>query len=226
MYPEDPNRKVGLSAIEYAKIKEKHEQKKDRMYSELSKAVKNRPPKSRLLIGGDFNATSTAACTFTRLRGSKPVPEGSILNKNGIRLHDFVKKHDLAIMNTFWRTKKCQMDTWRHTSGFTKTVDYILCDGLTSSWGTSCRVRSSYDFQTDHFLLVFTINQPFKRADRLHHKPKKPEPDPIKQRNVKELRNCPEYPVEIDRLLSDAEIPAQLDDKCDFFHPHQKLNMF
>ena len=100
--------------------------------------------------------------------------------------------------------------------GFTKTVDYILCDGLTSSWGTNCRVRSSYDFQSDHFLLVYTIKQPFKKADRLHHKPKKPEPDPIKQRNVKDLRNCPEYPIEIDRLLSNAEIPTQLDDKCEF----------
>ena len=122
MYPEDANRKIGLSAEVIS------------------------------CIGGDFNATSTAACTFTRLRGNKPVPEGSFINKNGHRLHDFVKNHDLAIMNTFWRTKKCQMDTWRHTSGFMKTVDYILCDGLTSSWGTNCRVRSSYDFQSDHFL--------------------------------------------------------------------------
>ena len=96
--------------------------------------------------------SSEVISTLLRLRGNKPVPEGSFINKNGHRLHDFVKKHDLAIMNTFWRTKKCQMDTWRHTSGFMKTVDYILCDGLTSSWGTNCRVRSSYDFQSDHFL--------------------------------------------------------------------------
>ena len=121
-------------------------------------------------------------------------------------------------MNTFWRTKKCQMDTWRHTSGFTKTVDYILCDGLTSSWGTNCRVRSSYDFQSDHSLLGLTIKQPAKKADRLHHKSKKPESDPIKQRNVKDFRNCPEYPIEVDRLLSNAKrpVPTQLDDKCDF----------
>ena len=123
MYPEDANRKVGLSAEEFAKIQEKHENKKDQMYTELSKAGKNRPDKARLHIGGEFNASSSAACTFTRLHGNKPVPEGSILNKSGHRLHDFVKKHDLEHFHDhehFLADKKCHMDTWRHTSGFTK----------------------------------------------------------------------------------------------------------
>ena len=138
------------------------------------------------------------------------------MNKNGTRLHDFCKKFDLAIMNTFWKTKKCQMDTWRHTSGSSKTVDYILCDGLTSSWGTNCRVRSSYNFDSDHSLLVFTIRQPYNKADRLHHKPKEKDTDPLKKRNVKKLRNCPEYPIEINKLLADSEVPTNLDEKCDF----------
>jgi len=66
--------------------------------------------------------------------------------------------------------------------------------------------------------LGLTIKQPAKKADRLHHKPKKPESDPIKQRNVKDFRNCPEYPIEVDRLLSNAKrpVPTQSDDKCDF----------
>jgi len=60
MYPEDANRKIGLSAEEYAKIQEKHENKKDRMYAELSKAVKNRPQKS--------NQSSEVISTLLRLQ--------------------------------------------------------------------------------------------------------------------------------------------------------------
>lgn len=218
MYTESANRSKGSTTEEFQKKSELHIKKKDRQYQLLRKTIKSRPQKSRLIVLGDFNATSTVASTFTRHRGNNNILDTHTANDNGTRMLDFVRQFDLAVLNSYWKHKRSHMITWHSATGFKNTIDYILSDGLLSSWCTNCRVRNSFDFLSDHRLLVLTVRQPKTKRDFLHHRPKKPASDPIKSRRVKDLRNKPEYPKIVDKFLVDeaAYIPQDISHKCEF----------
>lgn len=202
----------------YNPTEEATDAQKDACYANLRKYIKLKPKKAHLILLGDFNATSTAASTFTRFRGNTQLAEGHTANDNGQRLLDLARTHDLAIMNSFWRKKACHSITWHSNDGVTrKTLDYILCSGLLSSLCTNARTRNSYDFMSDHRLYVLTIRQPLCKQDRLHHRQPKPKPDPLKRRNVKDLRDCSEYPAKVSNAIKriSADHPAStISERC------------
>ena len=92
MFTETASRPVGLSAVDYAKKVDSIAKKKDRQYQLLRKTIKDRPKKARLIVLGDFNATSTVASSYTRHRGNNPISDAHTANDNGTRMLDVVRQ--------------------------------------------------------------------------------------------------------------------------------------
>lgn len=126
---------------------------KSAFYCELNKIIKSRPQNSQLITVGDFNATAQAASSYTRFRGSTYVTGDDLKsNENGEKLLDFCRKHDLSILNSWFDQKiPSRTNTWYSNDGKTrKCIDFIISNSQMKSWCINCRVKSSFDFDSDH----------------------------------------------------------------------------
>ena len=114
----------------------------------------------------EFNATTSAAWLNSSLR-EKVVIEDLEVNNNGERFHFFFNSHCLSVLNTWFTHRKCRRTTWHSADGVTKKVyDFILCCSWFSQYVTNCRVYNSYDFDSDHRLVIADMITPCTKVAR------------------------------------------------------------
>ena len=199
---------------------------KSAFYCELNKIIKSRPQNSQLITVGDFNATAQATSSYTCFRGSTYVPSDDLKsNENGEKLLDFCRKHDLSIPNSWFDQKiPSRRNTWYSNDGKTrKCIDFMISNLQMKSWCINCRVKSSFDFDSDHRLVVATFITPIRKIDwfwpRSDNKNTKKAPkDPLKHREVKRLQDpitSEYYCSEVSKNLTKSPADMTLDRRCE-----------
>jgi len=143
----------------YAPTEDSTESSKNLFYRSLNKQLKSVKKKQKIICLGDFNATTSAAW-YTSLREGSVVDD-LIINNNGERFHEFFDSNKLSVLNTWFTHKKCRRITWHSADGKTEKVyDFILCASWLRKYVSNCRVYNSYDFDSDHRLVIAKLTTP------------------------------------------------------------------
>jgi hypothetical protein len=147
------------------------ENQKQTFYRELKKATVKTEKHQKLLIMGDFNATTSIAKSHCCYDGKKVLVDAEC-NDNGERLKDFCRSHEVGIASTFFKHRMLHRYTWYSNDGKTrKILDYVLAEKYLQKYITDCRVRRGYNFDSDHRLIKTELVTPCtKKARRRYHK--------------------------------------------------------
>lgn len=88
-------------------------------------------------------------------------------NENGQRLIQFCIETRSNILNTFFSHKKSHKITrYSHDGKTEKVLDLATCSKNLKKFCVDTRVRRSYDFQSDHRLVVSRFQIPFQKSHR------------------------------------------------------------
>ena len=159
----------------YAPTEESTVSTKDSFYRLLRKQFETTNKKQKILCIGDFNASSSASWSNTSLREGTVI-ENLTVNDNGERFHQLFNDKKLSVLNTWFTHKQCRRVTWHSPDGKTKKVyDFILCCSWLRQYTTNCRVYNSFDFDSDHRLVIATLNTPSTRKARYTVRKKTPD---------------------------------------------------
>ena len=133
-------------------------------YRELRKHLTTQK-NEKLIVLGDFNATTTAVKEHACVRSSSILTDIES-NDNSKQMIDFARDHKLSTMNTWFKHPDHHQYTWyaNDLHGTKKTLDYLLCCDWLRQYISDCRVRTSFDFNSDHKLLVTTFRTPKTKA--------------------------------------------------------------
>ena len=116
------------------------DQQKLMFYSTLNKAIAKTQKKQKLIVVGDFNATTNISQKRCFFDGKKFITDDSC-NDNGNRLKSFCRNHQLCISNTFFKHRMIHRYTWYSNDGKTrKIIDYILTKPFVQKYMLNCRV--------------------------------------------------------------------------------------
>ena len=150
----------------YAPTEESTESSKDSFYHQLCKHLTTNK-NEKLIVLGDFNATTNAVKNHACVRSSSILYDIES-NDNGVRMIDFARENKLSIMNTWFKHPQIHQFTWysNDAHGTKKTLDYLLCSDWLRQYISDCRVRTSFDFNSDHKLLVTTLRTPKSKVAR------------------------------------------------------------
>ena len=149
-----------------APTEESTDTSKDTFYRTLKKQFLNLPPKCKVICLGDFNASTSAAWYNSSLRESSII-DNLTVNDNGERFHNLIQTQRLSALNTWFNHKRCRRITWHSPDGKTKKVyDFILCCSWLRQYTTNCRVYNSFDFDSDHRLVISHMNTPGNKLSR------------------------------------------------------------
>ena len=89
------------------------------------------------------------------------------MENSGERFHEFFELNKLSVLNTWFTHKKCRRITWHSPDGKTKKIyDFILCASWLRKYVTNCRVFNSFDFDSDHRLVVAHLCTPTSKKAR------------------------------------------------------------
>ena len=148
----------------YAPTEEATEHTKSTFYRDI-KSNSSTTKRQHLLLLGDFNATTTAIKHRATYFNGKPA-EDIQSNDNGSRLVQLCAEKHLSILNTFFRQKPVNSYTWYSNDGRTRKIyDLALSDNFLRRYVTNTRVRRSYDFHSDHRLVISRFRTPKKKVD-------------------------------------------------------------
>jgi len=162
----------------YAPTEESSDSTKNVFYRTLSKQFLDIPAKHKVVCLGDFNATTSASSYNSSLRENSVI-ENLIVNNNGERFHDLIQAQHLSALNTWFDHKQCRRITWHSPDGKTKKVyDFILCCSWLRQYSTNCRVYNSFDFDSDHRLVIAHMNTPGNKLSRF----KKRQPKSVRKK--------------------------------------------
>ena len=154
----------------YSPTEEGNDNKKDTFYRLLEKACKTDDKHRKLIIAGDFNATTSISMKQCSYDWTKIV-EDQLCNDNGSRIKSFCRKLHLCMPQTYFNHPLNERYTWFSNDGRTKKVlDYILTRSFIQQFVTSCEVKNDLDIETDHRLLAATFFTPETKKAR--RKPK------------------------------------------------------
>ncbi|XP_066925162.1 uncharacterized protein [Clytia hemisphaerica] len=157
--------KVDLNC--YAPTEESTTPCKDIFYASLRKQL-NTDNNRKIICIGDFNATTSASWYNSSLR-ERMIVNDLIANNNGERFHELFNTQKLSVMNTWFTHKECRRVTWHSPDGVTKkSYDFILCCSWIRQFITNCRVYNSYDFDSDHRLVIASLTTPCTKIKILH----------------------------------------------------------
>ena len=150
----------------YAPTNESSDSAKLAFYRELRKHLTTQK-NEKLIVLGDFNAITTAVKEHACVRSSSILTDIES-NDNSERMIDFARDHKLSVMNTWFKHPDHHQYTWYSNDlhGTKKTLDYLLCCDWLRQYISDCRVRTSFDFNSDHKLLVTTFRTPKTKAAR------------------------------------------------------------
>ncbi|XP_071959537.1 uncharacterized protein [Antedon mediterranea] len=160
----------------YSPTESGSESSKDIFYAKLSKVtrVENN---TKLLLMGDFNATSTITTRKSLFDGNlhRFQDTDDISNDNGTRLINYCSDFKLCILNTWFDHPNVHRITWHSNDGVTKKIlDYNICDHWLRKYVTDTRVYNNYYLSSDHRILVSNMTTPANKAARWKkHKKKK-----------------------------------------------------
>lgn len=150
----------------YAPTEDSGDSSKELFYKNLKKQCSNVPPKYKVICLGDFNATTSASWYNSSLRENSII-EDLTVNNNGERFHNLIQTQHLSALNTWFNHKRCRRITWHSPDGKTKKVyDFILCCSWLRQFTTNCRVYNSFDFDSDHRLVIAHMNTPGNKLSR------------------------------------------------------------
>ena len=139
---------------------------KDDFYRKLRKACINKERNFKLVVAGDFNAITSIVLRQSFFDGKKFVEDESS-NDNGNRLKSFCRFQKLCMPQTYYEHSLENRYTWYSNDGITKRVlDYILVEDFVQQYIENCVVDTNYDFDSDHRLLITTMNTPTTKQAR------------------------------------------------------------
>ena len=146
------------------------ESTKDDFYKLLKKACIKNEKHQKLIVAGDFNAKTSLAMKKCFYDGTNVVQDDDC-NANGTRLKDFCRNNKLCISSTYFDYPNEMRYTWYSCDGRTKRVnDYVLTEKFVQAFVTDCKSEPDRDFDSDHRVLVTSLNTPTTRKAR--RKPK------------------------------------------------------
>uniref|UniRef100_A0A7M5XFT5 Endonuclease/exonuclease/phosphatase domain-containing protein n=1 Tax=Clytia hemisphaerica TaxID=252671 RepID=A0A7M5XFT5_9CNID len=149
----------------YAPTEDDSTSSKNLFYANLNKQFICEKTRKVICLG-DFNATSSATLYNSSLRENTLIDD-LIVNNNGLRFHEFFNRNRLSVLNTWFTHKKCRRITWHSPDGVTKKVyDFVLCCSWLRQYANNCRVYNSFDFDSDHRLLIADICTPSSKIGR------------------------------------------------------------
>ena len=154
----------------YAPTKESTESTKFSFYRELCKHMLTQKHE-KLIVLGDFNATTTAVKNHACVRSTSILTDIES-NNNGERMIDFARENKFSIMNTWFKHPDRHQITWYSNDAHDtkKTLDYLMCCDWLRQYSSDCRVRTSFDFNSDHKLLVCTFRTPKTKIARFKNR--------------------------------------------------------
>ncbi len=125
---------------------------KDEFYEELETTIKEVLTAEHLFLLRDFNARiGDDHNSWPRCIGHFGIGK---LNENGQRLLELCSYHDLCISNTFFSTKSCHRESWRHPrSCHWHQLDLVITRRPLLNYVLTTRSYHSADSDTDHSLV-------------------------------------------------------------------------
>ena len=89
------------------------------------------------------------------------------------------KQSVISVLNTWFSHKSCRRITWYSPDATTKKIyDFILSCSLLRQFVKNCRVDNSYDFDSDHRLVIADMKTPSTKEARFRKRHKE---DPIEK---------------------------------------------
>jgi len=162
---------------------------KDLFYRMLKKACTKHNKHQKLVILGDFNATTSISLHQSYFDG-KNVVEDPNCNDNGSRIKSFCREKQLCMSQTFFDHPIEERYTWESPNKNTKKVlDYILVEPYIQNFVSDCYVDQKITFETDHHLVLAEISLPItKKSRRIYCKPTTPTKVNIKALHEQETK--------------------------------------
>ena len=159
----------------YALTEDDSSTSKDIFYAALRKQFNTEKTWKAICIG-DFNAASSATWFNSSLR-EHVIIDNLEINNNGERFHNFFNTQKLSVLNTWFSHRKCRRITWNSPDGNTKKIyNFILSSNWIRQYVTNCRVHNSYDFDSDHHVVVANLKTPCSKLARYVKRTKKIQP--------------------------------------------------
>ena len=162
------------------------ESQKDIFYRTLKKACTKQYKHQKLIVHGDFNATTSLSLQQCHFDGKKII-EDPISNENGQRLKSFCREKELCMSQTYFDYPINERYTWYSGDKKTKKVlDYVLVEKFIQEYIIDCSVKSDCIIESDHRLLVTKMNTP--KTKKARRKPKR-QPKPPSKPDINSLDN-------------------------------------
>ena len=172
---------------------------KDEFYRSIRKLCEKTEKHQKLIVIGDFNATTAIALQKSEYDGSQILSD-EICNDNGGRLKALCRNKKLCIASTFFEYPIENRWTWYSCDKHTKKKnDYVLVEKFVQPYITSCKVEPDIDFDSDHRILITELTTPKTRRARW----KKRSVRKSQRIDVKMLQD-PETRVNFKKCLNDA----------------------
>ena len=148
--------------------------------------------------------------------------KGSTTNNNGCRLIQFAAENKLFLSNTKFKHKPAHTSTWtapyqpiRMRNGeirkhpIRNQIDYLLIDNRHLPFVTDSRSFSNIHTESDHHLVLMTLNLQLSRLNR----PKK-DPNPqVNSENFKKLEKITRYKEKVSELQAKCETKESIGDE-------------
>ena len=136
------------------------ENQKDDFYRKVKKAISTKSKHHKLIVLGDFNAQSSLPYKHCCFDGKNLVKDVEC-NDNGSRLKNLCRSKELCMIQTYFEHPVDERYTWYSNDGKTKKIlDYILVEPFVQQYVTECKVHHECHVETDHRLLIATLNTP------------------------------------------------------------------
>ena len=172
---------------------------KDEFYRSINKMCEKKEKHQKLIVVGDFNATTALALQKSEYDGSQILSD-EICNDNGGRLKGLCRNKRLCISSTFFEYPIENRWTWYSCDKHTKKKnDYVLAEKFVQTYITSCKAEPDVDFDSDHKILITELTTPKTRRARW----KKRSVKRCQKTDVKMLQD-PEIRVKFKRCLTDT----------------------
>ena len=139
----------------------------------------------KIIFAEDFNAETSVVLEKANYNG-KNIVDDKICNDNGQRLKSFCRAKNLCFPQSYFSNPLELRYTWYSCDGKTKKVlDYVLTSSFVQQYITDCVVYPDFKADSDHRLLVTSLNTPRNKISRWKPKKKKS----IKPINLDTLNN-------------------------------------
>ena len=174
----------------YGPTEQHSETTKSVFYDKLRKAViemEKNHPSFKIILAGDFNASIGDDCSPDSWQCVGKFHDNIETSFNGTKLIETSENLRLKILNTMFEPKnERHRFTFNSNLGYSRRLDYIICDGYLRKFVKQCRAYpgSSEEFDSDHVMVVADFYCPSKlRRKQLFGKNSKL--NPKKQRVAK-----------------------------------------